>query len=152
MQNNTSSHPQHHFEQRTMLNQETTAGYAKGQEGSARESGNKALHLFGLPPKVYLCIVLFNCLWLQAIVCQVSECLNETSACLHILNTLSKTSTIVGCFCVVKKISKYLFCMLVAKDFKLKPGLPLQMAFEQSSGIVSFRGKGGGVNKMLFGW
>lgn len=54
--------------------------------------------------------------------CQISECLNETSASLHILNTLSKTSTIVGCFCVVKKISKDLFCMLVVKDFKLEAG------------------------------
>ena len=53
---------------------------------------------------------------------QISECLNETSACLHILHTLSKPSTLVGCFCVVKEISKYLFCMQIVKDFKLKAG------------------------------
>lgn len=69
-----------------------------------------------------MCVVLFNCLWLQAIVCQISGCLNETSACLQILNTLSKPSTVVGCFCVVKKIYKYLLCMQVVKDFKLKAG------------------------------
>lgn len=86
---------------------------SKGRD-SMRESGDKAVHLFCVSPNP-LSVVLSWCLWLQSLVCQISACLNQSSACLHILVHWGDVLLLYDVF-VLLEFFKYSFGVHLRED------------------------------------